>query len=224
MARELFHANIDQIDWEADVIRMLLLRSTDAYAVDPDDVYLSAWSGGGGVEISVASYARQTLTTATRTVDNTNNLVKYTSDDVAFGTLETGQTVKGIILYKQVGGDDTTPGDDLMLLYDDGLVDVQLYLAALISATTLTVFPLKGAVPDGTALDFGGGATGTVSGLHAAGSRQIALSGGGLAAAAAVDAISSDVGTTNPMPQALLGGSFAINMPTNGWFRKRAAT
>lgn len=223
MSRTIFHANIDQVTWASDVIRMLLFRDTDAYSPNPDDVFLSAWSGGGGVEISVASYARQTLGTTARTVDNTNNWIKYGSANVAFGTLESGQNVGGYIIYKQVGGDDSTPGDDLILLREDGLIDVQLYSAALISAAMLTVFPLQAAVPNGAALDFGGGATGIVNGLHAAGSRQIALAGGGLAAAAAADAIDSGVATTSPLPVTLLDGGFTVNTPTNGWFRKRAA-
>lgn len=221
MARTLYHANIDQVVWATDVIRMLLFRDTDAYAEDPDHDFLDDWSGGGGVEISVASYARQTLASATRTVDNTNNLIKLTSSDVDFGTLESGQTVGGYIIYKQVGGDDTTPADDPILVYEDGLIDVKLYLAALINATTITVWPTKAAIPTGTALDFGGGATGTTSGLTAADAHQITIAGGGLAAAASVGSSSSDVSTNSALPVGLADGNFAVNMPTAGWFAKQ---
>jgi hypothetical protein len=221
MSRILYHANLDQFVFASDVIRMLLERSTSSYSPNPDHDFLDDFTGGSGVEISVASYARQTLGTKVRTVDNTNNWIKYSSANVSFGSLEVGQTVKAIILCKQVGGDDATPADDPILLYDDGKIDVVLAANAAMGATTIYVEPLDGAIPSGASLDFGGGATGTTSGVTAAGARSITLSGGGLGAAATAGAIDTEVATSSILPAALQGGIFEVACPTNGWFRRR---
>lgn len=221
MGRILYHANLDQFTWASDVVRMFLERSTSAYTPDPDHVFLDAFTGGSGVEITVASYARQALANKARSVDNTNHWIKLASDDLTFGVLESGQTVKAFGLYKQVGGDDTTPEDDPILLYDDGKIDVVLAANAAGGATTIYVEPLDAAIPTGTSLDFGGGATGTTSGSTAAGARSITLSGGGLGAAATAGAKDTDVQSSSILPAALQGGEFAIACPTNGWFRRR---
>lgn len=107
------------VNWETAVLRALLERSTTAYSVDPDHNFVSDFTTGGGVEISVASYLRQTLANAVTTKVDASNHVILDSDNPTWGALETGQTVKAIILYVQTGGSDATPEDDILIAYFD---------------------------------------------------------------------------------------------------------
>lgn len=59
----------------------------------------------GSNELVVGSYARLTLTTKARTVDTTNHRVRYSCDDLAFGSLAAGATAAAIIVFKQVTND-----------------------------------------------------------------------------------------------------------------------
>lgn len=106
----------DSIDWSTAVIRVALERSTSTYSVDPDHDFVSDLSGF--VEITVASYARVTVA-GTKTKDDTNNWIKYDLADAAFGSLESGQTVKAIVLYVQTGGNDASPSNDPLIAYID---------------------------------------------------------------------------------------------------------
>lgn len=114
------------------VIKVLLLRDTSAYTFnkdhdDIDDILVT----NGGVEITVTSYARQTVSGKAVTVDDTNDRGIFDCDNVAFGTLESGQTVEAIIFYKEVN-DDT---DSVPLLYIDGKSDVVAAAPAIASLT-----------------------------------------------------------------------------------------
>jgi hypothetical protein len=101
------------------VVRCLLVRSTSTYVPDPDHDFVSDATGAGLVEISVASYARQTVANKTQTADDTNNRAVWDFDDVSFGSLETGQTVLAYMLYVQTGGSDASPSDDVLIAYID---------------------------------------------------------------------------------------------------------
>lgn len=102
------------IDWSSgSVIRCLLERSTSTYVPNPDHDFVSSLTGL--VEISVASYARQSVGTPTVTEDDTNDWAKLDGNDLAFGNLEAGQTVKALIFYIQTGGNDSSPTDDILV-------------------------------------------------------------------------------------------------------------
>lgn len=105
------------IDFDAagTVIRCLLERSTSTYTPDKDHDFLDSFTGGGGVEITVAGYSRQTLASKAVNEDDTNDRAELDCDDITFGALPAGQTVKGMIFYLQVGGDDTTPANDILI-------------------------------------------------------------------------------------------------------------
>ena len=105
----------NDLDWETVVLRALLERSTSAYTPDKDHDFLDDFTTGGGVEISVATYARQTLAGAAAAEDAANDRVELDCNDIAFGNLEAGQTVQSIIIYQQVGGDDATPANDPLI-------------------------------------------------------------------------------------------------------------
>ena len=104
---------IKQVDWTTAVIRCLLERSTSTYTPNADHNFVSELTGL--VEISVASYARQTAASPTAVEDDANDWCKMDANDIAFGNLEAGQTVKALIFYIQIGGSDATPADDILL-------------------------------------------------------------------------------------------------------------
>src|SRR5690606_20072773 len=135
-----------------------------------------------GVEISVASYARQTLASKAVNRDTANDRIELDAANLDFGSLESGQTVKAIILYVQVGGDDTTPADDILMAYIDGNITVTLAADADSAATTLWVDQLAAALANGLALDFGGGKTCTLSSGASLGTRELSCSALGAAA------------------------------------------
>jgi hypothetical protein len=122
-------------DWEADTIRCLLERSTSSYTPDKDHDFLDSFTGGSGVEISVSSYARQTIASAAVNIDDANDRVELDMGDIDFGTLESGQTVRAMIFYKQFGGDDTTPENDPLIAY----IDTATGLPAVLGGGTFSV-------------------------------------------------------------------------------------
>lgn len=103
--------------WEGGVIRCMLERSTSTYVPDVDHEFVDDLTNF--LEISVSSYARQTLDNAAVVKDDANDRIELDSDNIAFGNLESGQTVKAMLFYVQVGGDDSTPEDDILIAYFD---------------------------------------------------------------------------------------------------------
>jgi len=103
------------IDFDAagTVVRCLLERSTSTYSPNADDDFVGDLTGL--VEITVASYARQTVASKAVNQDDTNDRAELDFDDLAFGNLESGQTVKALIFYVQTGGSDATPNDDILI-------------------------------------------------------------------------------------------------------------
>jgi len=110
-----YNVQKNDLDWETAVICVLLERSTSTYVPDKDHNFLDAFTGGGGAEISVASYARRTLTSTAVTKNDALDQTELDCSNIAFGSLEAGQTVKSLIIYVQIGGDDSTPEDDILL-------------------------------------------------------------------------------------------------------------
>lgn len=126
MANILYTKGIEQaltaqadLDAAGTVIRCLLERSTSTYSPNKDHDFLDSFTTGGGVEISVASYARQTVANKAVNIDDANDRVEWDFDDIAFGSLESGQTADALIFYVQIGGDDSTPANDPLIAYID---------------------------------------------------------------------------------------------------------
>lgn len=73
-----------------------------------------------GAEPSDASYSRQTLGNKTFIQDDADGEGVFDADDVVFPSLSTTNDIQAVFIYKQIGTDDTTPGDDpLVAVYDD---------------------------------------------------------------------------------------------------------
>lgn len=105
----IFNNGLDAlVDIATADLRWLLLKGT-GYTFSPDHDTVAALTPGTN-EVSVAGYARQTLTGGTRTVDDANDRVTYTADDPDFGTLDPGETVTATVLYRHVTNDsDSVP-------------------------------------------------------------------------------------------------------------------
>lgn len=99
------------------VVRCMLERSTSTYSPNKDHDFVSDLTNF--VEISVASYSRKTVNNKSIVIDDANDRVEWTFDNIAFGQLETGQTVKALVFYIQTGGDDSTPANDPLICYID---------------------------------------------------------------------------------------------------------
>lgn len=110
------------IDVEQDTLRMALFN----YSVDyvPNDETHNNVSDvlDGGVtaqEIDRPSYSRQSVTGANVSVDTVDGEVVFDTDDTTFTNLDGGDIIQGWLMYKQVGADDTTPGDDPIISIED---------------------------------------------------------------------------------------------------------
>jgi hypothetical protein len=207
------------LDWDgAQVVKALLERSTSTYVPSRNHNFLDAFTGGGGVELSVASYARQVVGTRGVTKNDGSKRIELTAANLSFGNLEAGQTVKGLLLYVQTGGNDASPADDELLAYFDGKIEVVLAANAAGGATTIYVDPLPAALASGTALDFGGGATCSLSAGAAVGARSLSVSAFGAAATAAATAANVAI-SGNILPFALGGGAFTVTIDAAGLFQ-----
>lgn len=124
-----------QLDFDAagTVLRCLLERSTSTYSPNKDHDFVSDLTGL--VEISVASYARQTLASKAVIIDDANDRVELDFADLSFGNLESGQTVLALIFYMQTGGDDSTPANDSLI----ARVDTATNLPAALGGGAVTV-------------------------------------------------------------------------------------
>lgn len=100
-------------------IRCMLLRNTGSYTFDPDDDFVSDVLVGG-VEITVASYARKVLANKAIALDDANDRTKFDCDNIAFGSLESGQTVSAIVFFEFV----TNDSDSVLIAHIDGKIDV----------------------------------------------------------------------------------------------------
>lgn len=69
-------------------------------------------------EVSGGTYARVPITGRTGTFDVGLGRGVIDADDAVFDAL-TGVTTAGLVVYKQIGGDDSTPGNDPLAFYYD---------------------------------------------------------------------------------------------------------
>jgi len=120
-------------DWE-----VILERSTSSYSPDKDDE--SLLDKGGWVEITVATYARADIANESFAAVHASDLAKVDIDDVAFGSLEAGQTVKSIIVARNDAGNyvpflriDTDDGALLPRALGGGAFTVQINASGLLT-------------------------------------------------------------------------------------------
>lgn len=110
-----------------------LLMATDSLGwVSPSVVFRGLLVGAGYVfnhvqttvadilasEVSGGTYARVNVTGRTATLDLPGNRALCKANNVLFPLLTT-VVPSGLIIYKQVGGDDLTPGNDPLICFVD---------------------------------------------------------------------------------------------------------
>lgn len=117
-AKSAFASGLDWSDVAAS-FRVLLEEDASTYSPNPDHEFLD--EATGLVEVTAGGYARQDVDNRTVTTNTTNDRAELDADDIEFGAISaTGsQIAKGVILYLEVGGDDTTPENDLLIAYID---------------------------------------------------------------------------------------------------------
>lgn len=92
--------------------RIMAMKS--AYTYDPDHDFVDDVSAN-----EMTGAARKTIAgnSVTRSLAN-NNVVYDATDPSVYAALNDG-TLSGFWIYRQVGGDDTTPADDELILFID---------------------------------------------------------------------------------------------------------
>lgn len=136
------------IDYSTDTLRIALYDNSTAFTFDPDvHEFVSDILDGGttaqelqGSSGYTGTTDRQTLANVTVTQDNTSDEGVFDADDVVWQGVESTEDVQGFIVYKQVGGDDTTPSDDpVVLVVDDSMTDAPPSLPLATNGSELTV-------------------------------------------------------------------------------------
>lgn len=121
------------IDLVNDTIKVALYNNSTAFTFDPDthahvaDVLdggttAQEFGGAGGT-----GYTRKALASQTVTQDDTDDESVFDAGDLSWSSLN-GETIQGILIYKQVGGDDTTPADDPIIGVIDDADEAELPL------------------------------------------------------------------------------------------------
>ena len=119
-----------EIDLTNDTVKVALLKATTEYSPDPDShEFVSDILDGGttGEEFDDTNYSRLTLANQAVSQDDADDEGVFDADDLTFpdlGSSTGGQTIEAVLLYKQVGADDTTPEDDPVIrVIDDNESD-----------------------------------------------------------------------------------------------------
>lgn len=143
--REILDANID---FATDTIKVALFDNSTAYTFDPDTHnFVSDILDGGTTAQELQGSAgytgtsdRKAITTASVTQDDTDDEGVYDGDDVTWQGVESTEDIQGWIVYKQVGGDDTTPGDDpVLIVVDDDMADAPADLPLATNGSDITI-------------------------------------------------------------------------------------
>jgi len=113
------------IDLANDTVKVALGNNSTAYTFDPDNHTFvnDVFDGGTTAEEfgngSGTGYSLQALSGKTTSQDNTDDEGVFDADDVTFPSLD-GADIQFIMIYKEVGADETTPGDDpVAVILDD---------------------------------------------------------------------------------------------------------
>jgi hypothetical protein len=133
------------IDLAADTVRVLLLNDSQAYSFDPDRDATVQDVLNNATEFGDTNYTRQTLANQSTSQDDTDDEGVFDADDVTWANLGGSETIQAAVIYRQVGGDDTTPGDDEVIAVFDDTDIAELPLATNGSDVDL-VFDTEGIV------------------------------------------------------------------------------
>lgn len=110
------------INLESVTLRIALFDDSTAYTIDRvNHEFVNDVLDGGTTaqELGDATYSRQDVVNGAVTVDTGDSEVVFDADNVTFSGLDGGEVIQGAVIYQQVGGDDTTPGDDPIIFIED---------------------------------------------------------------------------------------------------------
>lgn len=115
------------LDLDTSTLRIALISTATAYTFDPaNHEFVSDILDGGTTAQELQGSAgytgesdRKTLQNVTFTEDNTDNEAVLDTDNTTWNGVESTEEIQGWLVYVQIGGDDTTPGDDPVLIVVD---------------------------------------------------------------------------------------------------------
>jgi hypothetical protein len=131
-----------------ETLRVALFDDSTAYTFDPDnhDFVADVLDGGTtaqelqGSSGYTGSADRQTLANVSVTADNTDDEGVWDADDVTWTGVDSTAAIQGWIVYLQVGGDDSTPGDDpIIQVVDDDMADAPSDLPLSTNGSDVTI-------------------------------------------------------------------------------------
>lgn len=155
---KFFHS----MNWINDSFKALLVKGSSPYSPSVNHKFISDL--GSDFELEVDGYSRITVLNKQLALSFSKKEIFLKCNDLNFGVLSPSpvnvdHSVKAIILYRMVGPDDSSPGDDDLLLYYDGKVSVTLAADAMAGSTKIYVDPIPYIIAPGTMLSFIDGST-----------------------------------------------------------------
>lgn len=111
--KQLFLTNASE--WTSGSVYRVLLVD-ELYGFSHTHQYVSSTEA---YELSATGYERKTLSTLALAVDTTAGGVYFKCDGLLWAEVSAGKKVGGVVVYRQVGGDDTTPADDNLVCFLD---------------------------------------------------------------------------------------------------------
>jgi len=114
MATTVYNRGLDEMTaFTTSTYKVMLLKGT-GYTVNRDHDWVSDLVPASN-EVTVATYARQTLGGKSRTIDDTLDRITYDCTDPSFGApnLAAGETVTALVLFRFV----TVDGDSPLICY-----------------------------------------------------------------------------------------------------------
>ncbi len=105
-------------DFATAIFKLMLLRETSTYSPLRSDPSVADILAGGGVEVTVPSYSRKTLTSNAFAQDDINNRAWFDTDNIVCGNLESGQSCGGFLFYEHI--DDEDDANNFPFFWFDG--------------------------------------------------------------------------------------------------------
>ncbi len=111
--------NVGKYDLTAITLKAMLVTTGFVFNPDLDFVDDGTANDPASFEISAAGYSRQTLGSVTLNEDDTNDFSYLDCADPSFGSLASGQTVGGMVVfrYSSSGGTTSDTGQDIISYY-----------------------------------------------------------------------------------------------------------
>jgi len=101
-------------------VKAMLADAASTYVFNPDHTTVNQilTAAQPFVELSATGYSRPIVTGKTVYHDPDTDTAQFRCDNLTFGAVESGKTVKGVLLYIRVGGSDNA-NNDIPVAYID---------------------------------------------------------------------------------------------------------